>query len=183
MSWKDRLYSEREWINMKKRTFSVFLAIMLVVSTISVGIKNESQTDKLIKSMSIREKVEQMMLVSYRVWKENPETGANPDEEIPSVNVTELNDAIRADLMGHDYGGVLLFGENFVDAEQTLHLVSDIQNANLEGGGIPLLVTVDQEGGNVARISFGTSGIGNMALAATGDLLMQKKWQEFMAKR
>ncbi len=154
---------------MKKRTFSVFLAIMLLVSTISVGIKNESQTDKLIKSMSIREKVEQMMLVSYRVWKENPETGANPDEEIPSVNVTELNDAIRADLMGHDYGGVLLFGENFVDAEQTLHLVSDIQNANLEGGGIPLLVTVDQEGGNVARISFGTSGIGNMALAATGD--------------
>ncbi len=52
---------------MKKRAFSVFFAIMLVVSTLSVGAKNESQTDKLIKSMSLREKVEQMMLVSYRV--------------------------------------------------------------------------------------------------------------------
>ena len=153
---------------MKKRLFSVFLAIILVVAPLSVGAKNESKTDRILRSMTMREKVEQMMLVSYRVWEETPESGKGSDEA-SLANVTELNDTIRADLMGHDYGGVLLFGENFVDARQTLRLVSDIQDTNLKGGGLPLLVTVDQEGGSVARISFGTSGVGNMALAATGD--------------
>ena len=32
-----------------------------------------------------------------------------------------------------------------------------------------MLVATDQEGGNVARIGFGTTGVVNMALAATGD--------------
>lgn len=153
---------------MKKRLFSVLLAIILVFAPLSVGAKNESKTDRILRSMTMREKVEQMMLVSYRVWEETPESGKGSDEA-SLVNVTELNNTIRADLMGHDYGGVLLFGENFVDARQTLRLVSDIQDTNLKGGGLPLLVTVDQEGGSVARISFGTSGVGNMALAATGD--------------
>jgi len=31
------------------------------------------------------------------------------------------------------------------------------------------LVATDQEGGSVARIGFGTTGVGNMTLAATGD--------------
>ncbi len=43
-------------------------------------------------------------------------------------------------------------------------------------------MTVDQEGGNVARIGFGTSGIGNMALAATGDPSNAKEMAELYGK-
>ncbi len=165
----------------RKGMLSVLLAVICMFSTVSCGIpacpaypaspvtENEMDVDKILGEMTLREKVEQLMLVSYRVWKEIPETDESPDEEIPGVNVTEINDEIKTDLKEHDYGGVILFGENFVDAKQTLNLISDMQSANQAGGGLPLFVAVDQEGGNVARISFGTTGVGNMALAATGD--------------
>ena len=142
--------------------------------------------DKIIDEMTLRDKVEQMMLVSYRVWKEVPETDEESDKdsarEIPGVNVTELNDEIRDDLKGHKYGGVLLFGENFKDAAQTVSLVSDIQSTNQAGGGLPLFICVDQEGGKVARVSFGTTGPGNMALGATGDAGNAKAMAEIYGK-
>jgi beta-N-acetylhexosaminidase len=109
-----------------------------------------------------------MMIASFRVWKEVPETEdeVQPQQEPPAVNITELNDEIR-DMLGRDhFGGVLLFGENFVDAEQTLRLTADMQNANKSGGGLPLMFFVDQEGGNVSRIGYGTIGVGNVAAAA-----------------
>jgi beta-N-acetylhexosaminidase len=43
-------------------------------------------------------------------------------------------------LARNHFGGVLLFGENFADAEQTLWLVADMQTANQAGGGIPMLI-------------------------------------------
>ena len=146
-----------------------------------VGTDGSVDIDEIIEHMSARDKVEQMMFVSYRVWEETGEsdtqdtgedinqTVENTENENPKVNVTELNDELRTDLKEHHYGGVALFAENFVDAEQTLRLVSEIQTANMEGGGLPLLIAADQEGGSVARITFGTTGVGNMALAATGD--------------
>ena len=150
--------------------------------TLTCGAKNETDIDKLLGEMTLREKVEQMMIVSYRVWKETPETGESPDEEIPGIKVTELNDEIKIDLKNHDYGGVILFGENFEDAKQVVNLISDIQNVNQADGGLPLFVAVDQEGGKVARISFGTTGPGNMALAATGDPDNARKMAEIYGK-
>ena len=114
---------------------------------------------ELLDQMTLEEKVGQMMIPSFRIWQDGEE----------KVNVTELNDEIRACIKKNHFGGTLLFAENFKDAEQTLRLVMDIQATNQEGGGLPMLVAVDQEGGNVARIGYGTPGIGNMALAATGN--------------
>ncbi len=151
---------------------------------------SETDIDKIIDDMTLRDKVEQMMVVSYRVWKEVPEKDEESDavsdndlaEDIPGINVTELNDEIRDDLKGHKYGGVLLFGENFKDAAQTAGLVSDIQATNQDGGGLSLFICVDQEGGKVARVSFGTTGPGNMALGATGDAGNAKAMAEIYGK-
>ncbi len=142
-----------------------------------------SDVEEILGRMTTRDKIEQMMIVPYRVWKEVPEgtesegttTVENSEDEIPEINVTELNDEIRKDIMSHHYGGTLLFSENYQTAEQTLKLVSDIQQTNLDGGGIPMIVATDQEGGNVYRVEFGTAGVGNMALAATGDPENAKK--------
>ncbi|MCR4655402.1 MAG: glycoside hydrolase family 3 protein [Lachnospiraceae bacterium] len=133
--------------------------------------------EELLSKMTLRQKIEQMMIVSYRIWKELPEkndtdinqTVENAEAGIPEVNVTELNDKIRTDIRLHNYGGTVLFAQNYKDAEQTLRLVSDIQKTSVDSGSLPLIVSTDQEGGSVARITFGTNGVGNMALAATGD--------------
>ena len=143
----------------------------------TVAEETETDVDTILANMSLRDKIGQMMFVSYRVWKEVPKTEAasgnatveNAAEEIPAVNVTELNDEIRASIKANHFGGTVLFAENYADAEQTVKLIADIQKTNLESGGLPLLVATDQEGGNVARIGYGTPGVGNMALAATGD--------------
>lgn len=139
--------------------------------------EDDAAIDALLAQMTLREKIEQMMIVCYRVWKEAPaDAGAggtmtveNQEQQATAVNVTELNDTLRADLREHHYGGTILFAENCHDAEQTLRLVRDIQRTSVEGGGLPLIVAIDQEGANVARLGFGTTGVGNMALAATGD--------------
>ncbi len=133
--------------------------------------------DEILAKMTTREKIEQMMLVSYRIWKEIPEangkdvnkTVENTEDQIPEVNVTELNDVIRENIKSHSYGGTVLFAQNYLDAEQTLKLIADLQKTSVEGGALPMIVATDQEGGSVSRITFGTSGVGNMALAATGD--------------
>ena len=135
----------------------------------------EAKIEALLAGMTLRDKIGQMLFVSYRIWKEAPKevegnvTVENAAEEVPAGNVTALNDEIRAALRENHFGGTVLFAENYQDAEQTLRLIADIQETSVAGGGLPLLVATDQEGGNVARIGFGTPGVGNMALAATGN--------------
>ena len=134
----------------------------------------DAEIEAMLSGMTLEEKVGQMMLVAFRVWKEVPTvedpTVENPEQAEPeAVNITELNDEIRACLHDYHFGGTLLFAQNCRDAEQVLRLVSDIQIENQKGGGLPMLVCADQEGGFVARLGFGTTGPGNMALAATGD--------------
>lgn len=146
-------------------------------SSIEEKAPETSAVEDILAGMTTRQKVEQMLVVSYRIWKEIPQadstdvnmTVENTDSEIPQVNVTELNDTIRQNIKDHNYGGTVLFAQNYVDAEQTLKLISDMQKTSVESGAIPMIIATDQEGGNVSRITFGTSGIGNMALAATGD--------------
>ena len=159
-----------------KHGISLILALALLLAPVAMGEIPEDDIEAILSGMTLEEKVGQMMIVSFRVWKEMPEGGSegnqtveNAEEEIPAVNVTELNDPIRQSLADYHFGGTLLFAENCRDAEQVARLVADLQATNQAGGGLPLLVCADQEGGSVARLGFGTTGPGNMALAATGD--------------
>lgn len=150
----------------------LLLVLVLFVTGCAAAEGNEEdRPEELLSQMTTREKMAQMMLPSFRVWKEVPETaeGQETAEETPEVNVTELNGDIRAMLARDRFGGVVLFAQNFADEEQTLRLVADMQEANREGGGIPLLLFADQEGGYANRIPFSTQGVGNMALGAAGD--------------
>ena len=144
------------------RRFCLILAMTLLFSGWTLA-EDAGTPETVLRGMSLREKVAQMMIVSFRTWKEVPE-GENPKSD-GRVPVTELNDEIRSMLARNRFGGILLFGENFRDPEQTLRLVSDMQ----KGGGVPRLIFVDQEGGNVNRVSFSTTGVGSMALGASAD--------------
>lgn len=157
---------------MKSKLICLLMATILLVSGCAFAEDNGDDTlEIMLSTMTLRDKVAQMMIASFRVWQEVPETadGEQPAEEPPKTNITELNDEIREMIARDHFGGILLFGENFTDPEQTLRLVSDLQTTNRNGGGVPQLIFVDQEGGNVNRIPYSTIGVGNMALGASGN--------------
>ncbi len=154
-----------------KRVLCLMMALVMAFG--AAAFAQSAQDDALeaiLSGMSLRDKVAQMMIASFRVWQEVPPEGEDmPEEEPPRENITQLNDPIR-DMVSRDhFGGILLFGQNIADAEQTLRLIADFQATNQAGGGLPQIIFTDQEGGNVNRIPYGTQGVSNMALGATGD--------------
>ena len=74
-----------------------------------------------------------------------------------------LPDALRTLLRDGDVGGISLFARNVADARQTRDLVRQIHAAR------PVPIAVDQEGGNVLRIAFGTVLPSAMAFGAVDD--------------
>ncbi len=121
-----------------------------------------SKCDEILSGMSTEEKIAQKLMPTFRYF-------TNENGELSPVK--EINGDI-SDLLGkHGFSGVILFAQNISSAEQTVKLIDDMQTANTAADNRPqLFVGVDQEGGSITRIDFGTSFCGNMALAATGDL-------------
>ena len=109
----------------------------------------EEKVYGILQRMTLEEKAGQMLVASF--------------------SGTELSSDVRDCLSRNHFGGVMLGTGNFSDVEQTLRFVSDLQTSNQKGSSIPLLISTDQEGGPVTRVHFGTCGVGNMALTATGD--------------
>ena len=148
------------------RKCAALMAVVMLLGSILglTGLAEQGDAvERAIAGMSLRDKLCQMVFFSPRGWKEDPES------EDPAQDVRALNEPLRKYIADHRFGGVLLFAENCRDAEETARLVADMQAANREGGGLPMLFAIDQEGGMVARLGFGTTGVGSMALAATGD--------------
>lgn len=114
-----------------------------------------------IDNMTIEEKICQMIMPAMRYWYNTPEE---------KENVQTLNSEQYDFLKKYNFGGVCLFAQNCSGTEQMVRLTNELQKAAGESETkIPMLLSIDQEGGYVTRLATGTSGIGNMALAATGD--------------
>lgn len=118
-----------------------------------------SKVDRMIAGMTLDQKISQMIMPSFRRW------------DPANKNVTDLSElpGLAAALKRHQYGGVILFGQNIIDTAQTARLISHLQKNNAGTGNVPYLVASDQEGGAVNRLSMGTRGTGSMAIGATGD--------------
>lgn len=112
--------------------------------------------EEILARMSTKQKLAQMMIVS-------------PRGNIGSAY--GLSGAFYELISDYDFGGIIFFATNISSAEQTIYLVRDCQSAALDSRpGVPMFTCLDQEGGLVTRVSFGTNAPGNMALAATGDV-------------
>ena len=185
-----------------KKGLCLILVPLLTLGSFSFA--EETKTggiETILAGMSLRDKVAQMMIASFRTWQEVPEEDeaqpeatpaaqpeATPEPEPPREDITELNGPIR-EMLGRDHsetgwgkalwgkfygqwlqlGALLVFDYQRFPPEQTLRLVSEMRTVNQSGGGLPQIFFADQEGGNVNRIGFGTQGVSNMALGATGD--------------
>jgi len=106
--------------------------------------------------MTLTEKVCQMIFPALRNYN---------DEK-----VTSLHHDLVLLIAKYNFGGICLFGENSSGTKQMASLVNEINAAtNLSDKKIPMVISIDQEGGYITRLSTGTSTIGNMALCATNN--------------
>lgn len=145
----------------KKRIFSICVTVILLVNLcIFPAMAETDRVDSIIENMSLRNKITQMFMIDFRQWK---------DESGKLANLTVINDDVKNILRDYHFGAVILFAENIQTTNETLALTKDMQQAAINGNGLPMIIATDQEGGKIYRLGSGTVLPGNMALAATGN--------------
>lgn len=146
--------------------FIPFLLLMVLLSGCgSDSTEQESRVDKLLKSMSVEEKVGQIMVGFFR----GATLSAEQQQRIRDLHL----------------GGVVLYSStgNIENTTQVADLVTSIQNTARDAGGIPLFVSIDQEGGWICRITQGVTVFpGNMALGAGGSGELSAHSADIMAR-
>ena len=148
-----------------RKFISSSLALMMVVGAFIMPMNQKTVMAangirSVVSNMTTRQKVAQMIMPALRTWESGDDT----------VPATTLSDEQKAVLTKYSFGGVIIYGQNIEEAGQTTQLISSMQEANAMGGAVSsLLVSIDQEGGYITRLSTGTSMPGNMAIAATND--------------
>lgn len=148
----------------------IITTIMLLLSTllqfVPVGVKNPLKWT--VENMPLRNKVTQMLMVDFRYWDENT------SDKIERKGLTVMNSQVEGILRDYNFGAVIYFAQNLTGTKQSYELTMQMQKAATEGGGIPMLISADQEGGSVYRLGTGTALPGNMALGATGNTAYAK---------
>ena len=144
-----------------KRTLALVLALIMVIGlmpAVTVSAQPADRVADLVESMSLRDKVTQMMMVDFRKW------GATVDS---ATDFTVMNDEVRKIIEDYNFGSIILFANNIKETEQSYNLTMAMQEAATKDGGLALIICADQEGGSVYRLGSGTALPGNMALGAT----------------
>jgi beta-N-acetylhexosaminidase len=85
---------------------------------------------------------------------------------------TTASAAVLREVQAGAVGSVILFSANIVSQPQTLALTGALQQAALAGGNPPLLIAVDQEGGEVKRLPSGPPDLSPPEIADTGSTAM-----------
>lgn len=102
-----------------------------------------------VNDLTLEEKIGQMVMCGFH--------GTAKSKEIEEL------------IEHYHIGGVIYFSRNIETVEQVHGLSESLQSFNRNKSDIPLFISVDQEGGMVARITEGLTLMpGNMALGAAG---------------
>ncbi|WP_127551288.1 beta-N-acetylhexosaminidase [Paenibacillus amylolyticus] len=106
---------------------------------------------KPLNDLTLEQKVGQMLMCGFH--------SQHADEQITRL------------IRDYHVGGVIYFRRNVESVDQLTRLSVELQDMAAEAGALPLMISVDQEGGMVARIDQEgmTQVPGNMALGATGN--------------
>ena len=99
------------------------------------------KADQLVKAMTLEEKVGQLLMVGFK-------------EPVQNKEIT--------DLIQHNYiGGVIYYDRNMKSPKQTAELSNSLQKTALTSHpfSIPLMIGVDQEGGDILRMRHHVSPI------------------------
>lgn len=121
----------------------------------------DEQASQLISGMSLEDKVAQMFVIT-------------PEALTGYASVTAAGDTTKAAYESRPVGGLIYMADNLLSTEQTTEMLTNMQNIAMERTGLPVFLSVDEEGGTVARVAkndaFGVTDVGNMSdIGAAGD--------------
>lgn len=103
--------------------------------------------DTLLAEMTLREKVGQLFLI--RPDSLSPGLTQEQIENSGAYGVTDLTEEMGLTLSQYPVGGIAIFGKNIVSPEQLIGFLGKLQAESK----IPLFLSVDEEGGIVARLA------------------------------
>lgn len=121
----------------------------------------EKQTAWYLDSMTLEQKVAQLFVVT-------------PEALTGMGTVTAAGNMTRDALEQYPVGGLVYLKQNLVSVDQTTEMLSNTQMYYEEMTGLPIFLSVDEEGGSVARVAnsaaFGVENVGSMkSIGETGD--------------
>lgn len=122
----------------------------------------QQQIDGYLEEMTLEEKVAQLFIIQ-------------PEAILDVGTAVAAGDATREAIDKYPVGGFIYFGENLQSKEQTQEMLRNVQAYSTERTGFPAFLSVDEEGGAVARVAgtgnFDVPDIGDMAdIGAAGDV-------------
>lgn len=120
------------------------------------------EVQNIVDSMSLEEKVAQLFLVQ-------------PEAIVDIGTATAAGDATKQAINKTPVGGFVYFSDNLQSEQQVQDMLSKVQKYSEDRIGLPAFLSVDEEGGTVARVAstgrFDVTDVGDMAkIGASGDV-------------
>lgn len=120
---------------MKKKLLIIFLIFitiifLFIISKKVIKVNAEDYIDKMINEMTIEEKIAQMLIIEY-----------------PSNNI---DNKLKKLLKEVKPGGFIITKENITTYDKTKQFIDYLKN----NSDIPLIISMDQEGGTVQRLQY-----------------------------
>lgn len=120
------------------------------------------EVQNIVDSMSLEEKVAQLFLVQ-------------PEAIVDIGTATAAGDATKQAINKTPVGGFVYFSDNLQSEQQVQDMLRNVQKYSEDRIGLPAFLSVDEEGGTVARVAstgrFDVTDVGDMAkIGASGDV-------------
>lgn len=122
-----------------------------------IVVEQEAEPDpavEILEKMTLEEKIWQLLVVT-------------PEQLTKGACSTDTTEVFLDCLKEKPAGGIMYFGKNLVDREQTISMTGNAMDFGYMVEGLPLFLCIDEEGGRVARVGcreqFGVPRIGAMA--------------------
>ena len=121
----------------------------------------EVEAGEILESMTLEEKVCQLFMIT-------------PEALTGVGTVVQAGTSTKNAIDQYPVGGLIYFSQNLQDPDQTRTMLANTQQYAKERTGFPIFLSVDEEGGQVARVgsnpAFGVEKIGNMSdVGSRGD--------------
>lgn len=123
--------------------------------------ETDARVQELLAGMTLEEKVCQLFMIT-------------PEALTGEETATQAGQTTQNAYNEYPVGGIIYFSKNLISPDQTRTMLANTQQYAQERTGIPVFLSVDEEGGQVARVgrnsAFGVEKIGNMSdVGASGD--------------
>lgn len=121
----------------------------------------QAKINEMLADMTLEEKAAQMFMIT-------------PEALTGTGQVLEAGDMTREAIDKYPVGGLIYFTQNLQDPEQVRSMTGNVQKFARERTGLPMLLSVDEEGGTITRFggnfSFDYDSSADMAgIGASGD--------------